>query len=220
MRNRYYVIQDGRQFGPLSIMELSKFKFQPRNLIWVNGLSDWLAVANMQDLCNKIEIAKNELEELNLRLQNTKYNNTNNHEAILSGAKNITFSGYKLASPARRFLASILNWFISLVLVFIFLPKPSGGIFLLLLCTLSAISYFFWSGNIGHKLLKLKVIKADNEEDCKNPMIGFLREAVKLLCYWLIFPNIWLLFDEKNQNLYDKIFKTYVIEKVKDNQLY
>ena len=59
MPNRYYVIQDRQQFGPFSIAELTKLKFQNENLIWVNGLPDWLPVSNMEDVYNKIETAKN-----------------------------------------------------------------------------------------------------------------------------------------------------------------
>lgn len=218
MPNRYYVIQSGHQFGPFSIVELTKLNFQNENLIWVNGLPDWIPVSNMEDVYNKIESAKNDLAELNTRLQNTKQNNTNNHEAILSGAKGVTFSGYKMATPARRFAACLLHWFIALVVVTIFFPKASGGTSLFIMCVFSAISYYFWSGNIGHKILKLKVIKADTEADCNNPVIGFFREPIKLFCCWIIIPNIWLFFDEKKQNLYDKIFNTIVIEKVKGNQ--
>ena len=218
MPNRYYVIQSGHQFGPFSIVELTKLNFQNENLIWVNGLPDWITVSNMEDVYNKIESAKNDLAELNTRLQNTKQNNTNNHEAILSGAKGVTFSGYKMATPARRFAACLLHWVIALVVVTIFFPKASGGTSLFIMCVFSAISYYFWSGNIGHKILKLKVIKADTEADCKNPVIGFFREPIKLICCWFIIPNIWLFFDEKKQNLYDKIFNTIVIEKVKGNR--
>lgn len=218
MPNRYYVIQSGRQFGPFSIVELTKLNFQNENLIWVNGLPDWIPVANMEDVYNKIENSKNDLAELNTRLQKTKQNNTNNHEAILSGAKDVTFSGYKMATPSRRLAACLLHWFIALVVVTIFFPNANSGTSLFIMCVFSAISYYFWSGNIGHKILKLKVIKVDTEADCKNPVIGFFREPIKLFCCWIIIPNIWLFFDEKKQNLYDKIFNTIVIEKVKGNQ--
>jgi uncharacterized RDD family membrane protein YckC len=218
MPNRYYVIQNGRQFGPFSITELTKLNFQQDNLIWTNGLPDWVPVSNMEEVYNKIEIAKNDLAELSTRLQNTRQNKTNNHEAILSGAKDVTFSGYKIASPARRLAACVLHWFIALLVLSICFTKARGGTSVFIMCVLSAISYFFWSGNIGHKILKLKVIKADTEADCKNPVVGFFREAIKLFCTFMIIPNVWLIFDEKKQNLYDKLFNTIVIETVKENK--
>jgi hypothetical protein len=45
-----------------------------------------------------------------------------------------------------------------------------------------------------------------------------MRELLKYVLTFLVIPVIWILWDEKNQNLYDKMTKTLVVEKNKEGE--
>ena len=77
---------------------------------------------------------------------------------------------------------------------------------------LGAICYPYLKGNIGHNLFKLKVISSETGEDYSKSSQGAFRELLKATLGILIIPSIWILWDDKNQNLYDKFTKTYVVE--------
>lgn len=218
MANRYYVVQNGEQFGPFSITELMKVNFQQGNLIWVNGLADWMPVSSMEDVYNRIGSAKTEFTELSTRLQKTKGNRTYNQEAILNDAKDVTYSGFQIASPTKRFAACVIHWTLLLIALSIVGQNITGVYNFIFILAVDALCYFVWSGNLGHKLLKMKVIHAYTEEDIKNPAMGFLRETLKLLLGWLALPWLWLLWNDRRQNLYDILCKTVVIEDVKQNK--
>ncbi|WP_299668281.1 RDD family protein [uncultured Polaribacter sp.] len=78
---------------------------------------------------------------------------------------------------------------------------------------IGAIFYPIFIGNLGHRIFNLKVISSENGEDYKKPEKGAIREGLKHVLGILIIPSIWILWDKKNQNLYDKITKTLVVEK-------
>jgi uncharacterized RDD family membrane protein YckC len=84
-----------------------------------------------------------------------------------------------------------------------------------LAAVLGAIFYSSWSGNLGHKLLGMKVISSVDGSDQKKPAIGALREVLKNILGLFLIPSIWLLWDSNKQNLYDKIVKTIVVKKQK-----
>ena len=52
--------------------------------------------------------------------------------------------------------------------------------------------------------------------EMNDPLRGFLREFAKTVLLAFFIPQIWLLFDKKNQNLYDKFFDTVVVKADKD----
>ena len=59
----------------------------------------------------------------------------------------------------------------------------------------------------------LKVISSESGNDFKKASDGGIRELLKGVFSFFIIPIIWILWDDKNQNLYDKLTKTYVVEK-------
>jgi uncharacterized RDD family membrane protein YckC len=77
---------------------------------------------------------------------------------------------------------------------------------------IGAVCYPYLKGNIGHNLLKLKVISSETGEDYTKSSQGAFREFLKAIFIFFIVPAIWILWDRKNQNLYDKFTKTYVVE--------
>ena len=76
-----------------------------------------------------------------------------------------------------------------------------------------AIFYPLFSGNLGYRIFNLKVISAETGEDFNKAENGAIRECLKSVLSYLIIPIIWILWDENNQNLYDKLTKTLVVYK-------
>jgi uncharacterized RDD family membrane protein YckC len=131
--------------------------------------------------------------------------------------------GYKLASPWVRLAAALLEGVIIYLPIYLFMgddsPFYNRNSFdletnfyqAILSGILGAIFYSLWSGNLGHKLLGLKVISSVDGSNQRNPITGAIREILKVVFGLIIIPIIWLLWDTKHQNLYDKITKTLVV---------
>ena len=136
--------------------------------------------------------------------------------------------GYKLATSGERFFASLVEGilFITLIMgVSIVIGKPFYEYltrdFQLIEVVYSAVSgliigaifYPLFVGNLGHKIFNLKVVSEETGEDYNKAQKGAMRECLKYVLSYLIIPIIWILWDSKNQNLYDKITKTLVVKK-------
>jgi uncharacterized RDD family membrane protein YckC len=139
-----------------------------------------------------------------------------------------TTHGYKLASKGKRLIATLTEGIIfGIILLGIYLIMGKSiseywssdfelieivysGITGLIV---GAICYPIFIGNLGHRIFNLKVVSKETGEDYKKPESGAIREFLKYVLSYLIIPIIWILWDEKNQNLYDKITKTLVVEK-------
>ena len=65
---------------------------------------------------------------------------------------------------------------------------------------IGAITYPFYAGNLGHIILKLKVIDTKTGNETKDFLWGGLRELSKDLMSNILIPVIWLFFDKKHQN--------------------
>jgi uncharacterized RDD family membrane protein YckC len=76
-----------------------------------------------------------------------------------------------------------------------------------------SLIYPIFSGNIGHRIMGLKVVNIENKSNFNTFYEGAFREFIKDFSIILIIPNLWILFDKKNQNIYDKIFKTIVVKR-------
>jgi transcriptional regulator with XRE-family HTH domain len=136
--------------------------------------------------------------------------------------------GFTLASKGKRFVANLLEtiiYFITIFIPYTIYKTPSlkdylngdnpigfgfAAIFGLIV---GAIFYPIFTGNLGHSILGLKVISSETGHDYKKAIEGAIRELLKGVFSFFIIPIIWILWDEKNQNLYDKLTKTYVVEK-------
>tara|TARA_B110000967_G_scaffold161622_1_gene167829 strand:+ start:2164 stop:2604 length:441 start_codon:yes stop_codon:yes gene_type:complete len=144
---------------------------------------------------------------------------TNNHEV----------NNYIIASKTKRLCGFFIDLLFQVIIIYSFqliIFKTSFEEFLnkeidlysvcingIIAFIFGAITYPFFIGNIGHKITGLKVIDQKTGKEFKNFIDGGFRELLKNLLSYLIFPVIWLLFDKKKQNLYDKITNTYVVEK-------
>ncbi len=134
---------------------------------------------------------------------------------------------YRIASKGKRLLAHLLEGVIYLFITLLYYSILGNSmddylnreinIADFLYSALSSIItgfifYPVFSGNLGHKLLGLKVISSKSGEEYKFASDGALRELLKYLGGFLILPVVWLLWDKENQNLYDKVTDTFVVE--------
>ncbi|WP_291864233.1 helix-turn-helix transcriptional regulator [Maribacter sp.] len=136
--------------------------------------------------------------------------------------------GYKLASKGTRFLANLLETCMYGLLIF--LPytiyntsslkgfmngdNPIGfGFAAIFGLIVGATFYPIFTGNLGHRMFGLKVISSESGNDFEKASEGAIREMLKGVFSFFIIPIIWIFWDDKNQNLYDKLTKTYVVEK-------
>ncbi len=151
--------------------------------------------------------------------------------------QNDKYFGYELARKRDRLIGSLLQGIIvelpKTLITFIVLDffsswllrytverslflTPLLILFLTIFTTMiGAIFYPLWSGNLGHKIMGLKVISSIDGQDQKSSLQGALREGLKSILGFVLVPVIWLLWDKDKQNLYDKIVKTYVVKKKK-----
>lgn len=129
------------------------------------------------------------------------------------------YFGYELASAGQRLSARIVGSLIVFVPFQILFGDSLGNdpfIFhalrIIVAILLGSIFYPRWSGNLGHKIMGLKVISAIDGSDKRDAGLGALREGLNYIFGIVIIPVIWLLWDNDKQNLYDKVVKTYVVK--------
>lgn len=140
---------------------------------------------------------------------------------------NIVF-GYRLASKGTRLLANLTEFLIFSAVIILPLViyglviKKSGSNSLdfidlrhitVFSLVVGAVFYPMFKGNLGHRIFGLKVISSESGKDYNTASEGAIREFLKWMLGYFLIPMIWILWDDKNQNLYDKFTKTYVVEK-------
>lgn len=136
--------------------------------------------------------------------------------------------GYELATKWERLIATLVEGLLFSLLIiggFILIGKSFYDYFTtpfqfidVIYSAISgliigAIFYPLFVGNLGHKIFNLKVILEETGEDYEKAQKGAMRECLKYVLSYLIIPVIWILWDGKSQNLYDKITKTLVVKK-------
>ena len=124
----------------------------------------------------------------------------------------------QIAPLERRFFAHVINavvyWVLVLLLISILNEGTSWSWLALLMPKLIYLyTYARYSGNLGHAILGLKVVKKSTNEDFSNPGLGLLREIIKYFASFFVFPFFFLFFNKDKQNLYDLIIDTVVVEK-------
>ncbi len=145
--------------------------------------------------------------------------------------KDNNLHGYNLASKGTRLLANLTEgiiYFIFFSGIYFILGYPIRDLYnsdfmisdvgysAIFGLIVGSIFYPLFTGNLGHRIFGLKVIYSETGEDYKKSTEGAIRELLKQVLGYLIIPIIWILWDEKNQNLYDKLTKTYVVENKTD----
>ena len=145
--------------------------------------------------------------------------------------KDNKYFGYNLAPKETRLIAFLTEGIIYLLFmigVYFIIGYPIRDLFnsdftlseigysAIFGLIVGALFYPIFTGNLGHKIFGLKVISSETGEDYKKAAEGGIRQLLKQVLGYLIIPIIWILWDEKNQNLYDKLTKTYVVENKND----
>jgi transcriptional regulator with XRE-family HTH domain len=136
--------------------------------------------------------------------------------------------GYKLAPKRKRLFANLLEFlifFVTLILPVLVYQLTTKGYnrdsfdfiriehITAFSLFVGALFYPSFTGNLGHKIFGLKVISAKTGDDYNKASDGAIREFLKCMMSYFLIPLLWILWDDKNQNLYDKFTKTYVVEK-------
>jgi uncharacterized RDD family membrane protein YckC len=224
MNQQFYIEVNGQQTGPFTLDELKTKSIQRDTLVWTEGMSNWTRAEQIPALTGIVQTVPPPLPNAQAAASSRQTpppripTSTQSH------------FGYVLAGRGDRFLASIIDaigLFIILgILYVVFLDGSisnitdnsadslrNKGISILISAISGIIFYPMWSGNIGHKVVGIKVISSVDGSDCNKAGEGLIREVLKNILTWLVIPVIWLLWDNDKQNLYDKISKTFVVKR-------
>lgn len=215
----YYLVENGQQTGPFSFEDLKTKKIEPETLIWFEGQEKWKKAKDLAEISPLLRQMPPPIDKVEDEIPKITPPPVPKIPAVPNNK-------YELASTGERLGGYLLTQVITVILFFafggslddletsndfiddIFYAGLGSGIF-------NGIFYPFFSGNLGHKLLGIKVIKVSDGTSVKNIFLGYSREFLKGAFSIILFPLIWLLFDKQNQNLYDKISGTLVV-KVKE----
>jgi uncharacterized RDD family membrane protein YckC len=216
MSQQFYIAVNGQQTGPFTIEDLKAKNIQRDTLIWTEGLDNWTKAEH-------IPLLKDILRATPPPLPNTEAKSTSQQAPPPPMVSNNKYFGYDLARRRERLFATILESIIIAVPILLLFgdsasnsnPYSFGSIFGygFLSAILGALFYPMWGGNLGHKIMGLIVISAENGEIQNNAKTGAIREALKSVFSIFFIPVVWLLWDDNRQNLYDKVVKTYVVKK-------
>jgi uncharacterized RDD family membrane protein YckC len=215
MSQKFHIVINGQKLGPFSIDELKSYNIQRETLVWTEGLGNWTKAEH-------IPLLKEVLQSIPPPLPNTDTKTTSEPPPTTSTSDDRYF-GYDLARRRERLFASVIETIIITVPILLFFGNDlhdsdpysfdsivGGGI---LSAILGAFFYRMWGGNIGHKIMGLKVISSENGAIQSNAKTGAIREFLKYIFGLVFIPIVWLLWDDDRQNLYDKVVKTYVVKK-------
>jgi uncharacterized RDD family membrane protein YckC len=231
MEQKFYIAIDGQPAGPFTIEELKSKKIQRETLVWTDGLDNWTKAEN-------IPILKDILRGIPPPLPNTEANTTSpkipSIQTLPPPISNNKYFGYELALRRERLFAAIIEDIFEDVIISVLILLSGRDVFnddlyslysfdsivsnMILSAIFGAIFYSMWGGNLGHKIVGLAVISAQNGEIQNKAITGAVREALKSVFSLAFIPVLWLLWDDDKQNLYDKVVKTYVVKKKKSRR--
>jgi len=220
MNQQFYIAVNGQQTGPFSIDDLKAKGIQRDTLIWTEGLDNWTKAEHVALLKDVLRATPPPLPNMESKTTSQQVPPPPTHVTPQPIGK---YFGYELARRRERFFAVLVQTIIFLIPFLLlfgdnyergdsysFGAIVGGTIFSAIF---GAIFYSMWSGNLGHKIMGLKVISSVDGTDQNKPMQGAIREGVKNIFGYVLIPVIWLLWDDDRQNLYDKVLKTYVVKK-------
>ncbi len=214
---KYFVFKDNKKTGPYTMGELKTLPIYAATEICPEESKTWCKAIDIAELFNVITPLQETVREI---------------------TKEETYFGYDLASRWQRLGAALIGGMLlyALCIPFFFIfslgmfgpPQPpihslsdidffrspwDYAVSFFVTFTAAAFFYKKFCGNIGHAILKLKVISSVDGSDYNKSSQGIVREFLKSILGISLILNWWILFDKRNQNLYDKITKTYVVEK-------
>lgn len=220
MSQQFYIAVNGQQTGPFTIEDLKAKNIQRDTLVWTEGLDNWTKAEHIPLLKDVLRATPPPLPNMETKTTSQQVPPPPTPTPPVSNDK---YFGYDLARRRERLFATIIEAIIIAVPILLLFGDDiidsdpysfgsivGGGI---LSAILGAIFYPMWGGNLGHKIMGLKVISVENGEIQSNAKTGAIREALKSVFSLVFIPVVWLLWDDNRQNLYDKVVKTYVVKK-------
>jgi uncharacterized RDD family membrane protein YckC len=221
----YFLVENGQQVGPFSYEQLSTKVIFKDTLVWTAELDTWTQAGYLPILKEIITQTPPPIPNAGQR-QNT----TSVSPPPVPKSLELGYFGYQLAKRRERFMANMIEAVILLGIMMILTKgkywEYQDDIFkdistFMISLVLSgvfgaiygAIFYPIWSGNLGHRIMGLKVISTVDGKEVNTRSCGGYREMLKSTLGYLIFPVLWFIWDEKRQNLYDKICDTIVVRK-------
>ena len=223
MSTKFYFVKNGQQTGPFTLEELKLKQIQRNTLVWTEGLENWTKAENIPLLKDLLRGTPPPVPDSETKFSSQQPPPTPKHESPNFDQKHF---GYDLANRRERLFASLFQGLIIGLPLFIFFgnelndsdPYSLGSIAsgAILSALLGALFYPMWGSNLGHKIMGLKVISAEDGTIQANAKTGALREGLKSVFSMVFIPVVWLLWDDNRQNLYDKVVKTYVVKKKQD----
>ncbi len=221
MPDLFYIAIDGQQQGPFTIDELATKPLYKDTMVWTEGLENWIKAEYMPLLKDVIKVTPPPLN-----IPDAKATAEVKWQPIPEPLPHPYF-GYELASRSDRLIAAILGGIITAIPLMAFRSyvvegmlhlyyDDYGTVSLLYSAALSALVgalfYALWSGNLGHKIMGLKVISSEDGSDKKSAVAGVIREGLKSVLGTFVIPVIWILWDSDKQTIYDKVARTYVVK--------
>ena len=92
---QYYISNSGKEEGPFSLKELENQKITNDTLVWYDGLEDWKAASELEDL--------NELLKPKPKVEEPKTKPVTRNKTITKRKKTVTKTSVPKASPPRMF---------------------------------------------------------------------------------------------------------------------
>jgi uncharacterized RDD family membrane protein YckC len=219
MSNKFFIAENGKKSGPFNLDELKAMNLSPETLVWTEGFTDWTAAKHVPLLKDFIRSSPPPLPNQQM---NTPPPPAGMNTASSASTGPEDADGRQLAGFRERLGAHLINCLaIALPIVVFTGEAPSlnedliGMTIILspLFGITGAVAYRLWGGNVGHHILGLEVVSTVTGKMQNNARMGLFREFLKSALGILLIPTIWLLFDSRKQNTYDKIMKTIVVKK-------
>ncbi len=210
---RYYIVQNGIQQGPMGVQVLLSYSFNaPYIDVWTAGLSDWQRVRSKSELQQVIGYQEPVLTT------SSPYSPVS---PLYSQGDPVLAAGYRYGNIGKRFLVEFID---SILFMFLLAALQQIGhpflTYLVCVAIYGAVCYHYLGGTLGHYMLGLKVVSSTTAEDYKTPLKAAGRELAKSFCIWTILPALWVIFDQRGQNTYDKICDTAVVDKIRTDATY
>lgn len=224
----WYYLENGAKKGPYTIAEMANKLITEETLVWTQNMANWEKAKHVKPLQHIVVPEPPSAPENNTNSSNSGSGNDTDPEAPEG-----PLFGHELASRKLRFFATLTETLLigsaAVLIVYsfgvdidftetdnrpLFSFTVQDFLFPIGYALLSGLLFYpAYSGNLGHRIFKLKVISQDNGADFKAATQGVSRELVKNVFGLLLFPLFWILFDPNKQNFYDRIFKTIVVKR-------
>ena len=214
MEKSYYLVENGLQTGPFSLAELKAKKINAEHLVWKIGLVNWVPAKQLSEL-------NDYFAETPPPIPPTA-GLSRSAPPIPDVETNDNVNNLPIARRRDRLFAAVIEAIIySIPVAMIADPQTLdygdgtefSFYYFVVAVVMGAILYPMWGCNLGHRIMGLQVVSSKTGQLLLSAKMGAIREGLKSILSFVLIPVIWLLWDGKRQNLYDKLMDTYVVKK-------